>query len=100
MILFIDFDSTVHDDKNPVEGRKMGLPIAGAKEALEKFLTQGHQIVIFTARAKDEYSKKVVSDWMYFYNIPFHDITNIKRNADYYIDDKAIHFEKWEDINI
>lgn len=99
MILAIDFDGVIHDIKNPLPGRRMGGPIIGAKEALVGFKREGHHIVIFTVRANSEASKMTVIDWLTYYEIPFDDVTNIKINADYYIDDKAIQFISWDDIN-
>ncbi len=32
---------------------------------------------------------------MNYYKLPFNEITNIKPQADHYIDDKAIKFENW-----
>jgi hypothetical protein len=97
MILAIDFDGTIHDNKNPLPGRRMGLPIPGAKEALQHFLEQGHRIVIFSVWGNNP---KPIEDWMQFYQIPYHEITNIKPpSLDFLIDDKAIKFKNnWEEI--
>ena len=100
MKIAIDFDGVIHDHLHPKPGRRMGSPIIGAKEALEQFRNRGDEIVIFTARAKNETDTKVVHDWMIYYSIPFDQITNIKQACDVYIDDKAIHFTKWEDVHI
>lgn len=93
MILAIDFDGVIHDYKNPVDGKKMGGPISGAKEALARYKLLGHKVIVFTVRGDQKY----LHQWMKFYNIPYDEITNIKMNADVYIDDKAERFTGWGD---
>ena len=97
MILAIDFDGVVHDFRHPVPGRRMGPPKEGCKEALEKLKSQGHEIIIHTVWG-DEKGQAVISKFMEYYQLPFDSITNIKPNADYYIDDKAVLFTEWKDL--
>lgn len=99
MKLLIDFDGVIHDYKNPALGRKMGLPIQGAKEHLESFKIKGYEIIIFTVWGGTEQGKETIRKWMEYFKIPYNSITNIKENCDYYIDDKAIHFTSWEEVN-
>jgi predicted phosphatase len=35
---------------------------------------------------------------MKYYEMPYHEITNVKPTASYYIDDKAIHFDNWTKV--
>lgn len=96
MILAIDFDGTIHDDAHPVEGRRMGPPIPGAKEALEAYRRKGHTIIIHTVRGG---SPEHIEAWMKYYGIPFDRVTNIKPmkpSADLFIDDKARQFIGWD----
>ena len=94
-ILAIDFDGVIHDFKNPLPGRRMGAPIPGTKEALQNFKANGHTIIIHSLWG-DEKGTKTIADFMKYYELPFDSITNIKPQADYYIDDKAIQFTSWE----
>ena len=96
-ILAIDFDGVIHDFKHPIEGRRMGAPIQGTKETLDKFKLKGYKIIVFTVWG-DTKGRKTISDFMNYYKLPFDEVTNIKPQADYYIDDKAIKFENWESI--
>ena len=91
----IDFDGVIHDYKNPVPGRRMGALIEGAKEALERFRANGYRIISHTVRGTTEQSIKCVADWMNYFECPFDEITNIKPNAEAYIDDKGISFTSW-----
>lgn len=75
----------------------MGPPIEGAKEALEKFLSLGHEIIVHSVWAHDE-GAKTIEAWMNFYQIPFHHITNIKPKADLYLDDHAQKFISWDQV--
>lgn len=99
-ILAIDFDGVIHDIKHPVPGRRMGPPMDGAKEALDEFASEGYKIIIFTVRAGTKSSVKAVEDWLNYYIIPFDEVTNIKPNADVFIDDRAIHFISWKKIKL
>lgn len=95
MILAIDFDNTIHDLNNPIEGRKMGKPMPGAVEAIENLVEAGHTVIIHTLMATSPSGAKVVSEWLEYYDIPHHGVTAIKPKADYYIDDKAIRHIDW-----
>lgn len=95
MKLAIDFDGVIHDYKNPIQGRRMGEPIYGAKDALLTLQNQGHELTIYSVRGGSESGKKSISDFMDYYGIPYDSITNIKEKSDYYIDDNAIRFDNW-----
>ncbi len=96
MVLAIDFDGTIHDWNNPKPGMRMGPPIFGAQEALRSFKEAGHTIVIFSVRGGED-SRKHVADWLNYYAIPYSYITNIKIPADWYIDDRGMHFTNWKE---
>lgn len=95
MKLCIDFDGVIHDHKNPIKGRRMGAPIDGAKEALEKLKDRGCEIIIFTVWGGTDSGRETIRKFMEYYQLPFDSITNEKPNCDYYIDDRAIHFDNW-----
>lgn len=94
-IAAIDFDGVIHDFKHPIPHMRMGGPIEGAKEAMERLASMGYHLVIFTVWGGTEQGKKTIADWMTHYQVPYHEITNIKPNADFYLDDKAIRFTSW-----
>ena len=99
MILAIDFDGVIHDHKNPIKGRRMGAPIEGAKEALADLTHQGHKIIVHTVWGNEK-GRQTIADWMKYYEIPYHDITNEKPQADVYLDDKAMHFTSWKETRL
>jgi predicted HAD superfamily phosphohydrolase YqeG len=93
MILAIDFDGVLHDIANPLPGRKMGAPMPGAIDAMDELRDQGHELIIFSVN-----NKKVIADWCEHYNVEYDSITNVKPNADLFIDDRALHFDSWAQV--
>ena len=92
MIIAIDFDRVIHDTDHPKEGRKMGPPMEGAKEALRDLFRQGHQIIIHSCNRPE-----VIQKWMQYYEIPYHYVWDGvgKPVAHYYVDDRAVKFTSW-----
>ena len=97
MVIAIDFDSTTHNPFNRKKGYKMGAPIPGAVEAVQKLKRDGHTIIIFPTWADTEVKRKAILDWLEYFEVPFDDITSTKPNADVYIDDRGYRFENWTD---
>ena len=97
LTLAIDFDGVIHDYKNPVAERKMGLPMEGAKRCLDNYRMMGFKIIIHSVWGDKD---GIMGEWFKYYNIPYDLITNIKPTADYYIDDKAVKFTSWKEIKI
>lgn len=95
MILAIDFDGVIHDNEHPIEGRRMGPPIFGAKESLDFYRKTGHTIHVYTIWQPE--SHHVIMDWMDYYHIPFDLVTNRKQHADVYVDNKAVNFDEWQE---
>jgi hypothetical protein len=93
MILAIDFDGVLHDIANPLPGKRMGAPLPGAVDAMDELHDAGHELIIHSVRGG---KPKVIADWCEYYDIPYHSITNIKPNADLFIDDRARQFIAWE----
>lgn len=94
-VLAIDFDQVVHDAKNPVPGRRMGLPMPDAVEGMNKLKDLGYKLIIHTVRGG---SPKHIEDWCEFYGVPYDEVTNIKPTALWYIDDRALPFVSWLDL--
>ena len=96
MIFAIDFDGVIHDSKNPIEGKRMGPLIAGAKEALIELKRQDHTIIIHSVWAgHKEDGPNIIKEYMDYYELPYDDVTAIKPRADAYLDDRAIRFYNW-----
>lgn len=77
-------------------------PMKGAVEAIRRFHDRGWRIIIWTVR--DDY--KNIKKWLRHYGVPWDYInenpdqptSSPKIIADYYIDDRAIHFSDWRKV--
>ena len=94
MILAIDFDRVIHDVEHPAPGRKMGPPIEGAAEGVWALINDGHTVVVHTLRGD---KPQHVVDWLAYFGFPPGlEVTNIKPDADWFVDDRALRFTGWE----
>lgn len=102
VVIAIDFDNVIHQyDEGWKGGELYGRPIAGAIEALNKLRTRVDEVYILTARAIDEQSADAVRDWLDTAGVKYAhglEISNVKKPATVYIDDRAIRFTNWKDI--
>lgn len=92
MIIAIDFDNTIMNPKDIPHGKRMGNPMQGTKVALEAYKAMNHTIIVHSHRAA---RPEHMIDWLNYFEIPFDEVTNIKPNADIFIDDRAKQFTGW-----
>tara|TARA_B100000287_G_scaffold380388_1_gene384073 strand:+ start:200 stop:580 length:381 start_codon:yes stop_codon:yes gene_type:complete len=103
--LAIDFDGVIHDHNLGFhDGTCYGEPIKGAIDAI-KLLSKKYIIIIFTCKANPDRpliegktGTELVWGWLKKHNIDKYikDVTYNKPNALFYIDDKAISFNNWD----
>ena len=104
MRAMIDLDETIHKySKGWNGGIIYDDPIPGAKQVIDWLQSKGYEIVIFTTRASAENAKEHgqdvndqiegVENWLSNNEIYYDRVTAEKLNADFYIDDKAIHIK-------
>ena len=104
----VDFDGVIHTfDKGWYDGTCYGEPIEGSLEALEK-LSEKWNIVIFTAKGRPDRPLvngmtgiELVEEWLEKHDVlQYIDyVTWEKPRAEYYIDDKGLHFNNnWDEI--
>ena len=105
MIIALDFDRTIHDTDNPESGRKMGNPLPGAIESIDRLFNMGHTIIIHSCRVNEGWrSTQVMKDWLNHFQIPYHSIWGESPSdigkvvADCYLDDRGLQFISWEDV--
>jgi len=109
--VMIDLDRTIHKySKSWQDGSLYDDPILGAKQVIDWLKSKGYEIVIFTTRASAETAKEhgqdvneqieSVENWLSNNEIYYDRVTAEKLNADFYIDDKAIHIKdgNWLDV--
>jgi capsule biosynthesis phosphatase len=104
----VDLDGTICYTKKEGECYSDVEPIPGSIETLQTLRKNGHYIIIYTARNMITYNNNigkiianqssVVIEWLKKHNIPYDELHFGKPVADYYIDDKAVKFENWNDI--
>lgn len=95
MILAIDFDGVIHNPNDREPGKRMGKPVPGAKQALEQLVQAGHSVIVHSVKAQTASGEQAIHAWMDYFQMPRHEVTAVKPNADAYIDDRAIHFSTW-----
>ena len=105
----IDLDGVIAKIKKNQETYSDVLPVAGAVEKIKKLKEAGHYIIIFTARHMKTCNGnvsmviarqgKITLDWLAKHQVPYDEIHFGKPFADIYIDDNALRFKDWNDIN-
>ena len=102
LTIAIDFDRTICDTDNVTPPYKMGPPITGAVEALQRLHEAGHKIIIHSCRSSDgPKAIKVMEDWLEYFKVPYDSVWSDigKPVADWYIDDKGYYFTgDWEAV--
>lgn len=94
----VDFDGVIHAyTKGYHDTTAYDVPMEGAYDSLVKLKGQGWRIVIFSARGADEIRSWLTQHWAgsQLENL---EITNVKIPALAYIDDRAIRFTNWKDV--
>lgn len=92
MKIGLDFDGVLHDHLNPVEGKRMGPPVAGSLDGVRDLICHGHEVVLFTVRGDASH----VRAWLRYFDFPPLRITDIKESFDIIVDDHALHFTDWQ----
>jgi capsule biosynthesis phosphatase len=105
----IDLDGVIANFKKNGESYSDVLPVEGAIEKLTKLKEAGHYIIIFTARHMKTCNGnvgqviakqgKATLDWLTKHSVPYDEIYFGKPWADIYIDDNALRFSNWNQIN-
>lgn len=67
-----------------------------AREALDWLEEKGYDFYIFTSRPEVEWY--LIRDWLYKNGFKQQIITNIKKDATIYLDDRAVRFTSWQDF--
>src|SRR3990172_3445174 len=78
-------------------GKIYGNAVDGARRTIANLLKAGYEIEILTSRSPEEWA--MVVDWLTEKDFPSDlRVTNIKKPALAYIDDRAIRFISWADV--
>jgi len=91
----IDLDLTLASQVWPEKG--IGAPLSGAVESMQQLKELGYKVMIYTARAWDDYLN--IENWLNDNNMPFKRIICGKPMVKYHIDDRNIEFKNnWPEI--
>ncbi|MCB0395449.1 MAG: capsular biosynthesis protein [Flavobacteriales bacterium] len=109
MRICIDLDGVIAKLKTADESYADLEPVPGAVEKLKQLKDNGHYIIIHTARhmktCEGNVGKvlmklgKITLDWLEKHNVPYDEIYFGKPWAEIYIDDNALRFSSWAEIN-
>jgi hypothetical protein len=105
----IDFDGPIHKySKGYQDGSLYDEPSEGTKQFIDWLRNNGFEIVIFTTRASKindaetggDHKKEIlkIQNYLDDYGIHYDLITAEKLAANFYIDDRAIHFNNWKSV--
>ncbi len=109
MRICIDLDGTICHTRTEFQHYSEVEPIEGAISSLQNLKSQGHYIIIYTARHMKTCNGnigeivakqgKTLLEWLEKHQIPYDELLFGKPFADIYIDDKALKFENWNKLN-
>jgi len=104
----IDLDGVIADFKKEGQTYADCEPIAGAVQKVKSLKSQGHRIILYTARHMKTCQGNVglvvarvggiTIDWLQRHDVPYDEIFFGKPWADIYIDDNAFRFQAWDQI--
>ena len=96
MKYIIDLDGTICTETNYKSRNKSKL-IKGAKTSINNLYKKKNFIIIYSARGWNEFDS--TSKWLKKNKIKYHQLILGKPIGDIWIDDRAIKFDNWENIN-
>ncbi len=110
MRIVIDLDGTICPIRAENQTYADLIPHEGSASRISELRKDGHYIIIQTARNMGTQQSnlgrvvknigKVTLDWLEKHQIEYDEIYFGKPNADIYIDDRALRYDTWENIDI
>jgi hypothetical protein len=94
-IIGLDFDGVIQSLRETKKG-EFGIPVEGSLQAVDAFLRDGFEVLIYTART----DLVEVRRWLKEHGFPKMLVTNEKIPADIYVDDRGYRFFDWSNSTI
>ncbi|MVO98835.1 5' nucleotidase, NT5C type [Paenibacillus lutrae] len=108
MRVVIDLDGTICTFRGEGQTYADVTPIPGALDALRRMKSEGHYLIIHTARHMKtcggnvgEVVAKVGAitlDWLRIHEVPYDEIVFGKPQGDLYVDDLALAYRNWDEV--
>ena len=95
MQIIIDLDGTICTEEKTFS-RSLSKPLEGAIECINQLHSEGHTIIIYSARSWQEY--EMTSHWLSLHKVKYDQLVMGKPIGDIWIDDRAIEFTDWADV--
>lgn len=96
-VIAVDLDGTLahHDPKAQYKASEIGEPIKPMLDRVKRWIEEGHEVVIFTARVGEEGAYPHIQEWLRKHGIAGLTITNKKRgDMREFWDDRAVAVER------
>lgn len=95
-VIAVDLDGTLARHlPGKFDRNKIGKPVPEMVRKIRRALDNGHEVIIFTARAAEPVNVRPIKDWLKEHDLPDLKITHEKTpNIDEFWDDKAKGVEK------
>ncbi|MBL7813064.1 MAG: HAD hydrolase family protein [Bacteroidetes bacterium] len=94
MQIIIDIDGTICTEERQFS-RPMATPLPGAIQSINKLYSEGHTIILYTARTWAEW--EITRHWLQTHGVQYHQLFMGKPVGDVWIDDRAIAHNNWEE---
>ena len=108
MRICVDIDGVICELRKENQQYSELAPIQGAIDSIRQLRSQGHYIILYTARHMKTTQAnlgsvlakqgKVTLDWLDKHDIEYDEIYFGKPHADIYIDDLAKRFDSWDGV--
>ncbi len=93
MVIMIDIDGTICNEGPPAE-RPHARPLDGAVDAVNRYVDEGHTVVLWTGRGWDEYL--MTKKWLDDHGFRYAQLLMGKPIVNLFIDDRARQFRGWD----
>lgn len=108
MRICVDLDGVICQLRRPDQSYNDLEPVPGAVDALRQWRSDGHTVIIHTARHMKSTGGNVglvvarlgsvTLDWLERHGVEFDELHFGKPHADVYIDDNAVRFATWDQL--
>ncbi len=95
MRLIIDLDGTICSEEKQFS-RALATPLANSVKTVNALKDEGHTIIIYSARTWAEY--EMTEAWLKENGFKYDQLILGKPQGDYWIDDRAIKFVDWQQV--